>query len=153
MSPLFLSPHEKFNMACIPPPAWGGEGLKNFRDIRKMHLLSSEKTSFSMVICCKCLENSVVFPVDLFWSNLHLMFLHLQGWSVFTGLINWRGLQLSYLNHSFILSLNVKVYIVYCISSDFMLFFLFVKSYVGWEVCVLASHHYVVSSWRGSKRL
>ena len=115
MSPLFLSPHEKFSMSYIPPPAWGGEGLKNFRDIRKMHLLSSEKTSFSMVICCKCLENSVVFPVDLFWSILHLMFLHLQGWSVFTGLIKWRGLQLSYLNHSFILSLNVKVFIMFIV--------------------------------------
>ena len=27
-----------------------------------------------MAICHKCLEHSVVFPVDLFWSNLHLMF-------------------------------------------------------------------------------
>ena len=127
MSPLFLSPHEKFNMACIPPPAWGGEGLKNFRDIRKMHLLSSEKTSFSMVICCKCLENSVVFPVDLFWSNLHLMFLHLQGWSVFTGLINWRGLQLSYLNHSFILSLNVKVYIMFIVFLQISCYFFYLS--------------------------
>ena len=27
-----------------------------------------------MAICHKCLEHSVVFPVDLFWSNLHLIF-------------------------------------------------------------------------------
>ena len=39
-----------------------------------MHLLSSEKISFSTEICWKCLEHSVVFPVELFWSNLHLMF-------------------------------------------------------------------------------
>ena len=39
-----------------------------------MHLLSSDKISFSMAICCKCLEYSVVFPVDIFWCNLFLMF-------------------------------------------------------------------------------
>ena len=39
-----------------------------------MHLLSSDKISFSMAIWRKCLEHSVVFPVNLFWSNLHLMF-------------------------------------------------------------------------------
>ena len=27
-----------------------------------------------MAICCKCLEHSVAFPVELFWSNLYLMF-------------------------------------------------------------------------------
>ena len=31
-----------------------------------MHPLSSKKISFSMATCCKCLEHSVVFPVDLF---------------------------------------------------------------------------------------
>ena len=36
-------------------------------------MLSSEKIS-SMAICRKCLEHAVVFPVDLFWSNVHLMF-------------------------------------------------------------------------------
>ena len=53
---------------------FGITNLICFRDIWKMHLLSSEKISFSMAICRKCLEHSVVFPVDLFWSNLHLMF-------------------------------------------------------------------------------
>ena len=36
-----------------------------FRDFSKMHLLSSEETSFSMAICRKCFEHLVVFPVDL----------------------------------------------------------------------------------------
>ena len=40
--------------------------LIHFRDIWKIHLLRSEKTSFSIAICCECLEHSVVFPVDLF---------------------------------------------------------------------------------------
>ena len=44
-----------------------------FRDIWKIHLLSSEKISFSMAICGKYLEHSVAFPVDHFWSNLHLI--------------------------------------------------------------------------------
>ena len=44
-----------------------------FRNIWKIYLLSSEKTSFSIVICYKCLEHSAVFPIDLSWSNLHLM--------------------------------------------------------------------------------
>ena len=35
-----------------------------------MHLLSSGKISFSMEICRKCLEHSVVFPVDLFLKQL-----------------------------------------------------------------------------------
>ena len=38
----------------------------NFRDIQEIHLLSSKKIFFSIVICLKCLEHSVVFPVDLF---------------------------------------------------------------------------------------
>ena len=57
---------------------FGITNLIYFRDIWKMHLLSSEEISFSMAICCKCLEHSVVFPVDLFWSNLHLMFCFCQ---------------------------------------------------------------------------
>ena len=32
-----------------------------------MHQLSSEKMSFSMAICHKCLEHPVVFPADLFF--------------------------------------------------------------------------------------
>ena len=36
-----------------------------FRDFSKMHLLSSEETSFSMAICRKCFKHLVVFPVDL----------------------------------------------------------------------------------------
>ena len=44
-----------------------------FRDIWKMYL-SCGKISFSIAICHKCLERSVVFPVNLFWSNLHLVF-------------------------------------------------------------------------------
>ena len=67
--------------------------------------------------------------------------------SVFTGLINWRGLKrfaafsylISYLNHSFISSLNVKVCIRFIVFLQISLC-LFVKSYVGWEVCALASH-------------
>ena len=45
-----------------------------FRDIWKIHLLCSEKISFLMAICRKCLEHFLVFPVDLFWSNLRIMF-------------------------------------------------------------------------------
>ena len=44
-----------------------------FRYIWKMHLLSSDKISFSMVIYHKCLEHSVVILAEFFWSNLHLM--------------------------------------------------------------------------------
>ena len=57
-----------------------------------MHLLSFEKISFSMEICCKHLEHSIVFPVGLFWSNLHLMFLpipsnwNFQVWSFFSSM-------------------------------------------------------------------
>ena len=46
-----------------------------------------------MTICHKCLEHSVVFPVDLFWSNLHLMFLLIpfswnsQVWSCFSSIL------------------------------------------------------------------
>ena len=39
-----------------------------------MHLLSSEKISYLMAICHKCLEHSVVFLAEVFWSNLHLRF-------------------------------------------------------------------------------
>ena len=53
---------------------FGITNLIYFRDIWKLHLLSSDKISFSMAIWCKCLEHSAVFPVNLFWSNLHLMF-------------------------------------------------------------------------------
>ena len=35
-----------------------------------MHLLSSYKISFSMAICRKCLEHSVVFRVYLFLKQL-----------------------------------------------------------------------------------
>ena len=35
-----------------------------------MHLLSSDKIYFSMAICRKSLEHSVVFPVDLFLKQL-----------------------------------------------------------------------------------
>ena len=35
-----------------------------------MHLLSSDKKSSSMAICRKCLEHSVVFPVDFFLKQL-----------------------------------------------------------------------------------
>ena len=50
-------------------------------------------SSFSMVMCCKCLEHSIVFPVDLFWSNLHLIFLHIPFswnswvWSFFSSIL------------------------------------------------------------------
>ena len=77
--------------------------------------------------------------------------------SVFTGLINWRGLKrfaafsylISYLNHSFISSLNVKVCIRFIVFLQISLC-LFVKSYVGREVCALASHvMFFVSSREG----
>ena len=45
-----------------------------FRDIWKMYLLVVEKISFSIAICHKCLEHSVVFPADLFWNNWHHLF-------------------------------------------------------------------------------
>ena len=35
-----------------------------------MHQLSSDKISFSMAIWSKCLEHSVVFPVNLFLKQL-----------------------------------------------------------------------------------
>ena len=49
---------------------FGITNLICFRDIWKMHLLSSEKISFSMAICRKYLERSVVFPVDFFLKQL-----------------------------------------------------------------------------------
>ena len=55
----------------------------------------------------------------------------------------------TYSHHSFILSLNVKVCIRFTVFLQISLSFLFVKSYVGWEVCALASHlHVFVSSRR-----
>ena len=36
---------------------FGRTNLIHFRDIWKIHILSSEKISFSMAICCKCLEH------------------------------------------------------------------------------------------------
>ena len=107
----------KLYRACTPsPPAWGGwlkilekfllGGVRNFyfgifgitnliyfRDIWKTHLLSSDRISFSMAIWWKCLEHSVVFPVNLFWSNLHLMFPPLpfswnsRVWSFFSSIL------------------------------------------------------------------
>ena len=35
-----------------------------------MHLLSSEKRSYSVAICHKCLEHSVVFPAHLFLKQI-----------------------------------------------------------------------------------
>ena len=75
----------------------GSRNLTNliyFRDIWKMHLLSSDKKlwSFSMAIWRKCLELPIVFPVNLFWSNLHLMLLPLpfswnsRVWSFFSSI-------------------------------------------------------------------
>ena len=55
----------------------------------------------------------------------------------------WSGLHLSYLNHSFKLSLNVKVCIRFITFLKISLCFLFVKCYVGWQVCALASHFHV----------
>ena len=49
----------------------------------------------------------------------------------------------SYLDHSFILSLNVKVCIRFIAFLKISLCFLFVKCYVGWQVCALASHFHV----------
>ena len=49
----------------------------------------------------------------------------------------------SYLKHSFILSLNVKVCIRFTAFLQISLTFLFLKSYVGWEICALASHLHV----------
>ena len=72
---------------------FGITNLIYFRDIWKMHLLSSDKISFSMAIWSKCLEHSVVFPVNLFWSNLHLIFPPLpfswnsQVWSFFSSIL------------------------------------------------------------------
>ena len=61
----------------------------------------------------------------------------------------------SYLNHPFILSLNVKVYIKFIVFLKVSLCFLFVESHVGWEVCALASHLHVFCfhSEGGVKRL
>ena len=53
---------------------FGITNLIYFRYIGKMHPLSSYKISFSMAIWHKCLEHSAVFPAELFWSNLNLMF-------------------------------------------------------------------------------
>ena len=77
----------------------GSRNLTNliyFRDIWKMHLLSSDKKlwSFSMAIWRKCLELPIVFPVNLFWSNLHLMLLPLpfswnsRVWSFFSSILD-----------------------------------------------------------------
>ena len=45
-----------------------------FRDIKKIHLLRSEKISFSIAIYHECLKHSVLFPGDFFLSNFYLMF-------------------------------------------------------------------------------
>ena len=84
----------------LPPSQYKGGGgifgitnLIYFRDTWKMHLLGSGKISFSMAIWRKCLEHSVVFPVNLFWRNLHLMFLLLpfswnsRVWSFFSSIL------------------------------------------------------------------
>ena len=47
---------------------------------------------------------------------------------------------LSYLKHSFISSLNVKVCIRFVVFLQISLCFCFFFSYVGWEVCAFASH-------------
>ena len=72
---------------------FGITNLIDLRDIWKMHLLSSEKISFSMTICRKCLEHSVVFPVGFFWSNLHVIFSRIpfswnsRVWGVFLSIL------------------------------------------------------------------
>ena len=69
-----------------------------------MHLLSSDKIFCSMAIWHKCLEHSVVFPVNRLWRNLHLMFLLLrfswnsQVWRFFSFILGietsfWEGLK------------------------------------------------------------
>ena len=95
-------------------------------------------------LCC--------FPVDLFWSNLHLdnfleknitglLFQINIAWSVFTGLINWRGLHLSHIwtIHLYWVEILRFVLGLLCFFR-FQFLFLLVKSYVGWKVCALASH-------------
>ena len=73
--------------------SFGITNLIYLRDIWKMHLLSYEKIYFSMAICCRCFKHSVVFPVDLFWSNLHLMLLPIpfswtsRVWSFFSSIL------------------------------------------------------------------
>ena len=66
---------------------------------------------------------------------------------MFTGLINWRGLRLS---HIWTIHLRLRLRLTMLrFSLGFQYFFrfnfvfLFVKSYVGWEICVLASHLHV----------
>ena len=66
---------------------------------------------------------------------------------MFTGLINWRGLHLS---HIWTIHLRLRLRLTmlrfalgfqYFFRFNFV--FLFVKSNVGWEICVLASHLHV----------
>ena len=77
---IILMKYQINTRACTPAPTsiksiFGVTNLTCLRHIWKIHPLSSEAISFSMAIHCSCLEHSAVFTVDLFWSNLHLMFL------------------------------------------------------------------------------
>ena len=58
----------------------------------------------------------------------------------------------SLLNQSFIFSLNVKVCISFVVFLQISVFFLFVKSYVGWEICALASRLHVFVSIGGESK-
>ena len=113
---------------------FGITNLIYFRDLKNAPVL--KKIFFSMVICCKCFEHSVVFPADLFWSNLHLnnflkkektdlLFQINIAWSLFTGLINWRGLYLSHIWTIYIESKCSGLYWLYCVSLGFTFFFYF----------------------------
>ena len=73
-------------------------------------------------------ETSLLFQINI-------------AWSVFTGLINWRGLHLSHIwtiHLYWVYMLRFALGLLYFFRFDFA--FLFVKSYVGWEICALASH-------------
>ena len=67
-----------------------------------MHLLSSDKISFSMVIYHKYLEHSVVILADLFWSNLHLMIMEFRKFMK----INHAETSLRISSISFVISFN-----------------------------------------------
>ena len=57
------------------------KSLYTLRDIWKMRLLSSEKYLFQWQYAAS-VWNTVVFPVDIFWSNLLIMFLLIPfGWN------------------------------------------------------------------------
>ena len=80
-------------------------------------------------------------------DEIGLLFQINIAWLVFTGLISWRGLHLSYI-WTIQLWLRLRLTMLrlalgfrYFLWYHFV--FLFVKSYAGWDICVSASHLHV----------